>query len=186
MCSARGALCSWMKQLWVLYTRAVTTQLRNPSDICGRIFVTTSVGVVTGLVFFNLPDDPASAFQRLCALFFAILTCARTSCITPSTMAGCCWLFALLGCSLRAPSQISSCQDGSELLRLDVDLSMDLVPWCSQKYAPCRYMLLPFCYMSFYVANRKFFHEEIAAKLYHPTAYYLANISAGGRAWINA
>lgn len=40
-------------------------------------------------------------------------------------------------------------------------------------------MLLPFCYMSFYVANRNFYHEEVASKLYHPTAYYLATNLAG-------
>ena len=40
-------------------------------------------------------------------------------------------------------------------------------------------MLLPFCYMSFYVANRKFYHEEVASKLYHPSAYYLATNLAG-------
>ena len=44
---------------------------------------------------------------------------------------------------------------------------------------PFRYMLLPFCYMSFYTSNRKFFQDEVAAKLYHPSAYYLAQAVAG-------
>ena len=30
-----------------------------------------------------------------------------------------------------------------------------------------RYDLLPFCYMSFYVADRKFFSQDVAAGLYH-------------------
>ena len=42
--------------------------------------------------------------------------------------------------------------------------------------------LLPFCYMSFYVADRKYFAGDVAAKLYHPSAYYLANWVAGDHA----
>eukprot|EP00884_Botryococcus_braunii_P013823 jgi/Botrbrau1/22441/Bobra.0091s0043.1 len=38
-----------------------------------------------------------------------------------------------------------------------------------------QFELLPFCYMSFYVADRKFFAADVAAGLYHPLAYYLAN-----------
>lgn len=49
----------------------------------------------------------------------------------------------------------------------------------SQGESVRRYMLLPFCYMSFYVSNRKFFQDEVAAKLYHPSAYYLAQAVAG-------
>lgn len=41
--------------------------------------------------------------------------------------------------------------------------------------------LLPFCYMSFYVADRKFYAADVAAKLYHPSAYYIATMGAGGR-----
>ena len=39
--------------------------------------------------------------------------------------------------------------------------------------------LLPFCYMSFYVADRKFYSADVASKLYHPLAYYIATMSAG-------
>jgi ATP-binding cassette subfamily G (WHITE) protein 2 len=39
--------------------------------------------------------------------------------------------------------------------------------------------LLPFCYMSFYVADRKFYASDVAAGLYHPSAYYLAQMLAG-------
>ena len=39
--------------------------------------------------------------------------------------------------------------------------------------------LLPFCYMSFYVADRKFYAADVAAKLYHPSAYYLGTVTAG-------
>lgn len=39
--------------------------------------------------------------------------------------------------------------------------------------------LIPFCYMSFYVADRKFYAADVAAGLYHPSAYYLAQSIAG-------
>ncbi|KAK9834135.1 hypothetical protein WJX81_001128 [Elliptochloris bilobata] len=38
--------------------------------------------------------------------------------------------------------------------------------------------LLPFCYMSFYVADRQFFAADVAAGLYHTSAYYLAHTLA--------
>ena len=40
--------------------------------------------------------------------------------------------------------------------------------------------LLPFCYMSFYVADRAFFLADRAAGLYHTSAYYLGHVCAGG------
>lgn len=43
----------------------------------------------------------------------------------------------------------------------------------------CRYDLLPYCYMSFYVADRKFFNADVAAGLYHTSAYYVAQMLAG-------
>ena len=39
--------------------------------------------------------------------------------------------------------------------------------------------LLPFCYMSFYVADRRFFAADIGNGLYHPSAYYLSAVMAG-------
>ena len=41
--------------------------------------------------------------------------------------------------------------------------------------------LLPFCYMSFYVADRRFFAADIGNGLYHPSAYYLSAVMAGAR-----
>ena len=41
------------------------------------------------------------------------------------------------------------------------------------------YELLPFCYMSFYVADRRFFAADVANGLYHPSAYYLSAIVSG-------
>lgn len=38
--------------------------------------------------------------------------------------------------------------------------------------------LLPFCYMSFYVFDRKFFLADRASGLYHTSAYYLAHTCA--------
>ena len=40
------------------------------------------------------------------------------------------------------------------------------------------YQLMPFCFMSFYVADRRFFQADVAADLYAPSAYYLAAVSA--------
>ena len=40
--------------------------------------------------------------------------------------------------------------------------------------------LLPFCYMSFYVFDRKFHLADRAADLYHTSAYYLGHVCAGG------
>lgn len=40
------------------------------------------------------------------------------------------------------------------------------------------YQLMPFCFMSFYVADRRFFQADIAADLYAPSAYYLAAVTA--------
>ena len=37
------------------------------------------------------------------------------------------------------------------------------------------FQLLPFCYMSLYVADRAFYAADVAAGLYHPLAYYVAN-----------
>ncbi len=42
--------------------------------------------------------------------------------------------------------------------------------------------LLPFCYMSFYVADRRFFAADVSNDLYHPSAYYLAAVVAGAAA----
>ena len=39
--------------------------------------------------------------------------------------------------------------------------------------------LLPFCYMSFYVEDRRFFAADVASDLYHPSAYYVATVIAG-------
>jgi hypothetical protein len=38
--------------------------------------------------------------------------------------------------------------------------------------------LLPFCYMSFYVWDRKFFLSDRASDLYSTSAYYLAHMAA--------
>ena len=39
--------------------------------------------------------------------------------------------------------------------------------------------LLPFCYMSFYVADRRFFAADVSNGLYHPSAYYISAVIAG-------
>jgi ATP-binding cassette, subfamily G (WHITE), member 2 len=37
------------------------------------------------------------------------------------------------------------------------------------------FQLMPFCYMSLYIADRAFYAADVAAGLYHPAAYYLAH-----------
>ena len=41
--------------------------------------------------------------------------------------------------------------------------------------------LLPFCYMSFYVWDRKFFLSDRASDLYSTSAYYMAHMAASER-----
>ena len=50
---------------------------------------------------------------------------------------------------------------------------------CADVMGVRRYDLLPFCYMSFYVADRKFYAADVAAGLYHSSAYYAAQSLAG-------
>ena len=49
----------------------------------------------------------------------------------------------------------------------------------------CRSELLPFCYITLVVNNKRFFLVDQAAKLYSPSAYYAAQLLAGARqpAW---
>ena len=54
-----------------------------------------------------------------------------------------------------------------------------LGPHAEQACGMRRYDLLPFCYMSFYVADRKFYSADVAANLYHSSAYYAAQSLAG-------
>ena len=68
-----------------------------------------------GLVFFNIPDGPASAFQRACVMFFTMLL----------------------------------------------------------------FELLPFCYVSFYSWDRKFFLADRVSGTYATSAYFTAHMLAG-------
>ena len=45
--------------------------------------------------------------------------------------------------------------------------------------------LLPFCYMSFYVADRRFFAADVSNDLYHPSAYYISAVIAGGGLFVD-
>jgi hypothetical protein len=67
-----------------------------------------------GLVFYDLDDGPAAAFQRMSVMYFTMLL----------------------------------------------------------------FELLPFCYMSFYVWDRKFFLSDRASDLYSTSAYYMAHMAA--------
>ncbi len=73
-----------------------------------------SVRTVTGLVFFNIPEGPAAAYQRGCVMFFTMLL----------------------------------------------------------------FELLPFCYVSFYSWDRKFFLADRESGIYATSAYYVAHMCA--------
>ena len=95
---------SWWTQFRTLFKRAVLAQLRNPTDATSRLLLATWVGMLGGLVFFNLPVGPEAVQKRLAVLFFTLLL----------------------------------------------------------------FELVPFCYMSFYVEDRRFFAADVASDLYHP------------------
>ena len=40
------------------------------------------------------------------------------------------------------------------------------------------FQLMPFCFMSFFVADRRFYQADVAAGLYAPSAYYVAAVTA--------
>ncbi|BDA42962.1 ABC transporter G family member 22 [Coccomyxa sp. Obi] len=105
---------SWWTQFRILLNRALLGQLRNPTDTTSRLFLSTWVGCLAGLAFYDLPSGPDSVTRRLALLFFILLL----------------------------------------------------------------FELLPFCYMSFYVADRRFFAADISNDLYHPSAYYLSSVIA--------
>ncbi|EIE27766.1 hypothetical protein COCSUDRAFT_45983 [Coccomyxa subellipsoidea C-169] len=105
---------SWWTQFRILLNRAMLGQLRNPTDTTSRLFLSTWVGCLAGLAFYDLPSGPDSVTRRLALLFFILLL----------------------------------------------------------------FELLPFCYMSFYVADRRFFAADISNDLYHPSAYYLSSVIA--------
>ncbi len=67
-----------------------------------------------GLVFFNIPEGPAAAYQRGCVMFFTMLL----------------------------------------------------------------FELLPFCYVSFYSWDRKFFLADRESGIYATSAYYVAHMCA--------
>ena len=69
---------------------------------------------MTGLVFFNIPEGPAAAYQRGCVMFFTLLL----------------------------------------------------------------FELLPFCYVSFYSWDRKFFLADRESGIYSTSAYYVAHTCA--------
>ncbi|KAK9802008.1 hypothetical protein WJX73_010401 [Symbiochloris irregularis] len=105
---------NWFTQVGVLFKRSLLAQMRNPTDASSRLLLSVWVGILAGLVFFNLGDSATDTFQRLGVIFFMLLL----------------------------------------------------------------FELLPFCYMSFYVADRKFYAADVASKLYHPSAYYVATMAA--------
>ena len=101
---------SWWRQFMTLLWRSLLNQLRNPTDTSSRLLMSTWVGTLAGLVFYNLPEGPNSTQERLADMFFILLL----------------------------------------------------------------YQLLPFCFTSFYSADRRHYALDVAANLYSPSAYYFA------------
>ncbi|CAL5218719.1 g432 [Coccomyxa viridis] len=64
---------SWWTQYWWLLKRSLVAQLRNPTDVTSRLLLSCWIGLLAGLVFFNLDSGPAAAFQRMGVLYFTML-----------------------------------------------------------------------------------------------------------------
>jgi hypothetical protein len=55
----------WWRQLGACYGRELLAVTRNPADVAGRILTFTWVGILTGVLFYNLPGDASSLQRRL-------------------------------------------------------------------------------------------------------------------------
>ncbi|KAK9808556.1 hypothetical protein WJX73_008341 [Symbiochloris irregularis] len=69
---------SWGVQFLMLTRRALRTQLRNPSESSLRLVVGTWIGLLAGLVYIRLPDNPTSAQPRASTIFFMLMLNAIT------------------------------------------------------------------------------------------------------------
>lgn len=59
----------WWRQFAACYGRELLAVTRNPADVAGRILTFTWVGLLTGILFYNLPGDSSSLQRRLNLVF---------------------------------------------------------------------------------------------------------------------
>lgn len=59
----------WWRQFTACYGRELLAITRNPADVAGRIMTFTWVGILTGILFYNLPGDASSLQRRLNLVF---------------------------------------------------------------------------------------------------------------------
>jgi len=109
-----GYPTGWFKQYSSLLSREFLSVTRNPFDVAGRTLTFCWVGILEGLLFFNLPNDGNSLRTRLNTLF------------------------------------------------------------CILSFV----ILMPYISMGLYTADKKFYLADASAKLYRPSAYYLAKVTA--------
>ena len=155
-------VCSWGTQLRVLLKRAMLAQLRNPTDTTSRLFLSTWVGVLAGAA----PDRLTATVSRSSSPSQARHT-PDTSLLHKTRFP--CPSDTLL-CAIGAGLVFFNLTDGAESVEKRLALLFFLL---------LLFELLPFCYMSFYVADRRFFAADVANDLYHPSAYYVSAVIAG-------
>jgi hypothetical protein len=59
----------WWRQFTACYSRELLAVTRNPADVAGRIMTFTWIGILTGILFYNLPGDATSLQRRLNLVF---------------------------------------------------------------------------------------------------------------------
>nr|XP_039257641.1 broad substrate specificity ATP-binding cassette transporter ABCG2-like [Styela clava] len=64
----------FLHQLWVLLGRTFKNILRNPAALMGNIFLNIIIGIVFGLLYYKIYDNPGSEVQNVLGILFFICT----------------------------------------------------------------------------------------------------------------
>jgi hypothetical protein len=59
----------WWRQFVACFGRELLSVTRNPADVAGRVLTFTWVGILTGVLFYDLPGDASSVQRRLNLVF---------------------------------------------------------------------------------------------------------------------
>lgn len=59
----------WWRQFVACFGRELLSVTRNPADVAGRVLTFTWVGILTGVLFYDLPGDATSVQRRLNLVF---------------------------------------------------------------------------------------------------------------------
>jgi hypothetical protein len=59
----------WWRQFLACFGRELLSVTRNPADVAGRVLTFTWVGILTGVLFYDLPGDATSVQRRLNLVF---------------------------------------------------------------------------------------------------------------------